>query len=107
MAYIRDNSELFTKASYWFIGGDGWAYDIGSSGLDHVISSADKDFNVLILDTEMYSNTGGQSSKATQMGSAVKFQLGGKKSFKKNLGLISMTYNHVYVSSVAMGANYN
>jgi pyruvate-ferredoxin/flavodoxin oxidoreductase len=87
----------------WLIGGDGWAYDIGFGGLDHVLSMKRK-VNVLVLDTEVYSNTGGQSSKATPLGAAAKFAAGGKEVHKKDLGLIAMSYGHVYVASVAFGA---
>jgi pyruvate-ferredoxin/flavodoxin oxidoreductase len=85
------------------MGGDGWAYDIGYGGLDHVLSSG-KDVNVLVLDTEVYSNTGGQMSKATPRGGVAKFAAGGKPARKKDLGLIAMTYGNIYVASVAMGA---
>jgi pyruvate-ferredoxin/flavodoxin oxidoreductase len=85
------------------VGGDGWAYDIGFGGLDHVLASG-RDVNVLVLDTEVYSNTGGQMSKATPLGAVAKFAAGGKGTAKKDLGLMAMTYGHVYVASVAMGA---
>jgi pyruvate-ferredoxin/flavodoxin oxidoreductase len=88
----------------WAFGGDGWAYDIGFGGLDHVIASGE-DINLLVMDTEVYSNTGGQSSKATPTGAVAKFAASGKKIEKKDLGRIAMTYGHVYVASVAMGAN--
>jgi pyruvate-ferredoxin/flavodoxin oxidoreductase len=88
----------------WVIGGDGWAYDIGFSGVDHVLSS-DKDINLLVLDTECYSNTGGQASKATPLGSAAKFAAGGKRTVKKDLAAIAMTYKNAYVASVALGAD--
>ncbi len=91
------------KRSVWMIGGDGWAYDIGFGGLDHVFASG-HDVNILVLDTEVYSNTGGQMSKATPMGAVAKFASGGKPAAKKDLGLIAMTYGNVYVASVAMGA---
>jgi pyruvate-ferredoxin/flavodoxin oxidoreductase len=87
----------------WIIGGDGWAYDIGYGGLDHVLASG-RDVNVLVLDTEVYSNTGGQMSKATPRGAVAKFAAGGKPGAKKDLGLLAMTYGNVYVASVAMGA---
>ncbi len=96
--------DLFTKKSVWIIGGDGWAYDIGYGGLDHVLAM-NKDVNVLVLDTEVYSNTGGQSSKATPTGSVAKFAASGKKTKKKDLGRMFMSYGYVYVASVAMGAN--
>jgi pyruvate-ferredoxin/flavodoxin oxidoreductase len=85
----------------WIIGGDGWAYDIGFGGLDHVLASG-RNVNVLVLDTEVYSNTGGQMSKATPRGAVAKFAAGGKPSAKKDLGLIAMTYGHIYVARVAM-----
>ncbi len=96
--------DLFTKKSIWIIGGDGWAYDIGYGGLDHVIASGE-DVNILVLDTELYSNTGGQASKATPTGSTAKFAASGKKIKKKDLAAIAMTYGYVYVASVSMGAN--
>ncbi|GHV52323.1 pyruvate synthase [Deltaproteobacteria bacterium] len=99
-------SDLFTKKSVWVIGGDGWGYDIGYGGLDHVIASGE-DINILVMDTEVYSNTGGQSSKATPLGAIAKFAASGKKVGKKDLGRIAMTYGYVYVASVAMGANKN
>jgi len=91
------------KKSVWIVGGDGWAYDIGFGGLDHVLSLP-YDVNVLVLDTEVYSNTGGQQSKATPLGAAAKFAVKGKDVGKKDLGLMAMSYGHVYVASVAMGA---
>jgi len=103
---LWENRDLFTKPSHWIIGGDGWAYDIGYGGLDHVIAMGE-DVNLLVLDTEVYSNTGGQSSKATPIGSVAKFAASGKKTKKKDLGLMAMTYGYVYVASVAMGANKN
>ena len=103
---IADMSDLFTKPSIWVFGGDGWAYDIGYGGLDHVLASG-KDINVLVMDTEVYSNTGGQSSKATPLGSIAKFAAAGKTTGKKDLGRMAMTYGYVYVASVAMGANKN
>jgi pyruvate-ferredoxin/flavodoxin oxidoreductase len=96
-------ADYLVKKSVWIIGGDGWAYDIGYGGLDHVIASG-RNVNILVLDTEVYSNTGGQSSKATPRGAVAKFAAGGKPSAKKDLGLIAMTYGNVYVASVAMGA---
>ena len=98
--------DLFTKKSVWAVGGDGWAYDIGFGGLDHVIS-LNQDINIMVLDTEVYSNTGGQASKATPTGSVAKFAASGKKTMKKDLGAMAMTYGYVYVASVAMGANKN
>ncbi len=103
---ILSARDLYTKKSVWAIGGDGWAYDIGYGGLDHVVAM-NKDINVLVLDTEVYSNTGGQSSKATPTGSVAKFAASGKKTKKKDLGRMLMTYGYVYVASVAMGANKN
>ncbi len=96
-------ADYLVKKSVWIIGGDGWAYDIGYGGLDHVIASG-RNVNILVLDTEVYSNTGGQASKATPRGAVAKFAAGGKPAPKKDLGLIAMTYGNVYVASVAMGA---
>jgi pyruvate-ferredoxin/flavodoxin oxidoreductase len=90
----------------WVIGGDGWAYDIGYGGLDHV-AAMNRDINVLVLDTEVYSNTGGQSSKATPTGSVARFAESGKKTKKKDLGHMLMSYGYVYVAAIAMGANKN
>lgn len=98
--------DFLVKKSIWSIGGDGWAYDIGYGGLDHVLASK-KDINILVLDTEVYSNTGGQSSKATPKGSVAKFASSGKRVKKKDLGLIAMTYGYIYVAQIAMGANMN
>ena len=92
------------RRSVWIVGGDGWAYDIGSGGLDHVLASG-RDVNVLVLDTEVYSNTGGQASKATPLGAVAKFASAGKQTEKKDLALQAMAYGHVYVARVAMGAN--
>ncbi len=92
--------------SHWIFGGDGFAYDIGFSGLDHILASG-KNINVLIMDTEVYSNTGGQASKATPVGAYAKFASGGKRTRKKNLALMAMTYGDVYVAQIAMGADYN
>ena len=88
----------------WIFGGDGWAYDIGYGGLDHVLAM-DEDVNVLVMDTEVYSNTGGQSSKATPTGSVAKFAAAGKRTKKKDLGMMAMSYGYVYVAKVCMGAN--
>jgi pyruvate-ferredoxin/flavodoxin oxidoreductase len=96
--------DMLTKKSIWSVGGDGWAYDIGYGGLDHVLAM-NEDINILVFDTEVYSNTGGQSSKATPVGSIAKFAESGKKTKKKDLGLMAMSYGYVYVTSVAMGAN--
>ena len=100
---LRDLADDLVKRSVWIVGGDGWAYDIGFGGLDHVLAGQD-DVNVLVLDTEVYSNTGGQRSKSTPKGAVAKFAAAGKGTAKKDLGLMAMTYGHVYVASVAMGA---
>jgi pyruvate-ferredoxin/flavodoxin oxidoreductase len=101
---ILSLSQFLIKKSIWIFGGDGWAYDIGYGGLDHVLASG-KDINVLVLDTEVYSNTGGQASKSTPVGAVAKFAASGKRIRKKDLGAIAMTYGYVYVAQVAMGAN--
>ena len=101
---IVDLKDHLVKKSQWIFGGDGWAYDIGFGGLDHVLASGE-DVNVLVLDTEVYSNTGGQSSKATPAGAVAKFAASGKKVRKKDLGMIAKSYGYVYVAQVAMGAN--
>ncbi len=98
--------QYLIKKSHWIIGGDGWAYDIGYGGLDHVLASGE-DINVIVLDTEVYSNTGGQASKSTPAGAVAKFAASGKKIRKKDLGQMAMTYGYVYVAQVAMGANNN
>ena len=103
---ILSKKDYLTKKSIWVLGGDGWAYDIGYGGLDHVIAMA-HDVNILVMDTEVYSNTGGQSSKSTPTGAVAKFAASGKVTSKKDLGLMAMTYGYVYVASVAMGANKN
>ncbi|WP_326910968.1 pyruvate:ferredoxin (flavodoxin) oxidoreductase [Sedimentibacter sp. MB31-C6] len=103
---IIDKKDFLVKKSQWIIGGDGWAYDIGYGGLDHVLASGE-DVNVLVLDTEVYSNTGGQSSKATPTASVAKFAASGKKVKKKDLGMIASTYGYVYVAQVAIGADKN
>ena len=95
-------ADTLVKKSVWILGGDGWAYDIGYGGLDHVIASG-YNVNILVLDTEVYSNTGGQSSKATPLGAVAKFAANGKALPKKDLGLIAMSYGYVYVARVAMG----
>lgn len=100
------HSDQFTKKSVWLFGGDGWAYDIGFGGLDHVVSSG-RDINVFIVDTEVYSNTGGQASKATPLGASAQFAASGKRTKKKDLGRQLMTYGDVYVAQVAMGADPN
>lgn len=101
---LLDFERDLVSKSVWIVGGDGWAYDIGYGGLDHVIAN-DMNVNILVLDTEVYSNTGGQSSKSSQAASIAKFTAGGKATAKKDLGAIAMAYGHVYVASVAMGAN--
>jgi homodimeric pyruvate:ferredoxin (flavodoxin) oxidoreductase len=101
---VYDSRNNFLKTSQWIIGGDGWAYDIGFGGLDHVIASG-ANVNIMILDTEAYSNTGGQKSKSTPGGSIAKFAMGGKERQKKNLGEIAMSYSNVYTASCALGAN--
>ena len=101
---ILRSGDLLTKKSVWMIGGDGWAYDIGFGGVDHVLASGE-DVNMLVLDTEVYSNTGGQASKATPRGAAAKFAHGGKKTAKKDLGRMAMTYGSAYVAQVSMGAD--
>ncbi len=106
LAKILDMQDLFTKKSFWVFGGDGWGYDIGYGGLDHVIASG-ADINILVIDTEVYSNTGGQASKATPLGSIAKFAAAGKPVRKKELGRMAMTYGYVYVASVSMGADMN
>ncbi|WP_129125035.1 pyruvate:ferredoxin (flavodoxin) oxidoreductase [Geomonas oryzae] len=103
---IAGCADLFTKKSIWIYGGDGWAYDIGFGGLDHVIA-AGEDVNLLVMDTELYSNTGGQCSKATQLGAIARFAAAGKRTSKKDLGRMAMTYGYVYVASVAIGADKN
>jgi pyruvate-ferredoxin/flavodoxin oxidoreductase len=101
---LLDHERDLVDKSVWIVGGDGWAYDIGYGGLDHVLANND-DVNVLVLDTEVYSNTGGQSSKSSQVGSIAKFTASGKSVSKKNLALQAMTYGHVYVAQIALGAN--
>ena len=98
--------QYFVKKSQWIFGGDGWAYDIGYGGLDHVLASG-ADVNVLVLDTEVYSNTGGQASKSTPVGAVAKFAAAGMRTRKKDLGAMAMTYGYVYVAQVAMGASQN
>ncbi|NMB71983.1 MAG: 4Fe-4S binding protein, partial [Bacteroidales bacterium] len=101
---ILSLKNYLVKKSHWVFGGDGWAYDIGYGGLDHVIASGE-DVNILVLDTEVYSNTGGQASKSTPSGAVAKFAASGKKIRKKDLGQMAMTYGYVYVAQIAMGAN--
>ena len=103
---IAENKDFLVKRSQWIFGGDGWAYDIGYGGLDHVLASGE-DVNVLVFDTEVYSNTGGQSSKATPTAAIAQFAANGKKTKKKDLGLMAMTYGYVYVAQIAMGADKN
>ena len=104
LAKVKELEDYFTDKSVWIIGGDGWANDIGYGGIDHVLAQ-NKNVNVLVLDTEVYSNTGGQASKSTPTGAVAKFATGGKKTYKKNMGLMSMSYGYVYVASVALGAD--
>ena len=106
LTQIAEAKDCLVKKSIWIFGGDGWAYDIGYGGLDHVLASG-ADVNVLVLDTEVYSNTGGQASKATPTGSVAKFAASGKYTKKKDLGMMAMSYGYVYVAQVAMGANMN
>ncbi|MBF0257918.1 MAG: pyruvate:ferredoxin (flavodoxin) oxidoreductase [Desulfamplus sp.] len=101
---IIEDQNILTKKSHWIFGGDGWAYDIGYGGVDHVLASGD-DINILVMDTEVYSNTGGQSSKATPTGAIAKYAASGKKIGKKDLGAMAMSYGYVYVASIAMGAS--
>jgi len=103
---ILAKKDFLVKKSVWCIGGDGWAYDIGYGGLDHVIASGE-DINLLVLDTEVYSNTGGQASKSTPTAAIAKFAASGKKIKKKDLGMMAMNYGYVYVAQVAMGSDYN
>ena len=103
---ILRKKDYLVKQSQWIVGGDGWAYDIGYGGLDHVLASGE-DVNILVMDTEVYSNTGGQSSKATPTAAAAKFAASGKKIRKKDLGMMAMSYGYVYVTQIAMGANMN
>lgn len=103
---LLDLKDHFIKKSQWIIGGDGWAYDIGFGGLDHVLASGE-DINVLVLDTEVYSNTGGQSSKSTPAAAIAKFAASGKKTRKKDLGMIAVSYGYIYVAQIALGADMN
>ena len=102
--YVVKNKDVLVKPSMWIFGGDGWAYDIGYGGLDHVLASGEN-VNVLVFDTEVYSNTGGQSSKSTPMGAVAKFAASGKSVGKKNLAQIAISYGYIYVAQIAMGAN--
>ena len=103
---IVKNKDFLAKKSQWIFGGDGWAYDIGFGGVDHVLASGE-DINIMVFDTEVYSNTGGQSSKATPTGAIAQFAAGGKEVKKKDLASIAMSYGYVYVAQIAMGADYN
>jgi pyruvate-ferredoxin/flavodoxin oxidoreductase len=105
-ALLLSVADYLVKRSVWIVGGDGWAYDIGYGGLDHVLASG-RNVNVLVLDTEVYSNTGGQASKSTPMGAVAKFAASGKPMNKKDLGMIAMTYGNIYVAQIALGANPN
>ena len=104
LAKIKELQDYFVDKSVWIFGGDGWAYDIGYGGLDHVVASG-KNVNILVMDTEVYSNTGGQASKATPLGAVAQFAASGKRTGKKNLGFMCMSYGYVYVASISMGAN--
>ena len=104
MKDILSKKEYLSKKSVWIFGGDGWAYDIGFGGVDHVLAS-NKDVNVFVFDTEVYSNTGGQASKASNIGQVAQFAASGKETKKKSLSEIAMSYGYVYVAQVAMGAN--
>jgi pyruvate-ferredoxin/flavodoxin oxidoreductase len=106
LSELSNSLDMLTKKSLWIIGGDGWAYDIGYGGLDHVLSLGE-DINVLVVDTEVYSNTGGQASKSSPTGAVAKFAASGKKTKKKDLGMMFMSYGYVYVAQVALGANMN
>ena len=103
---IVKNKDFLAKKSQWIFGGDGWAYDIGFGGVDHVLASG-KDINIMVFDTEVYSNTGGQSSKSTKTGAIAQFAAGGKETKKKDLASIAMSYGYVYVAQIAMGADFN
>ncbi|MBR5116175.1 MAG: pyruvate:ferredoxin (flavodoxin) oxidoreductase, partial [Lachnospiraceae bacterium] len=104
--FIKKNKDFAAKKSQWILGGDGWAFDIGFGGLDHVLASG-KDINVLVVNTEVYSNTGGQSSKATPIGAVAQFAAGGKQIKQKDLASIAMSYGYVYVAQISMGADMN
>ena len=105
-AELLKNKDFLAKKSQWVFGGDGWAYDIGYGGVDHVLASG-KDINIMVFDTEVYSNTGGQSSKATKTGATAQFAAGGKETKKKDLAGMAMSYGYVYVAQIAMGADFN
>ena len=104
LAYVQNNAEHLRKKSIWIFGGDGWAYDIGYGGLDHVISTG-ANVNIMVFDTEVYSNTGGQASKSSPRSAVAQFAAAGKRTKKKDLGMMAMSYRDVYVAQVAMGAN--
>jgi pyruvate-ferredoxin/flavodoxin oxidoreductase len=104
IAYLRSREDTLTRKAVWMIGGDGWAYDIGYGGLDHVMATG-MDLNVLVMDNELYANTGGQSSKATPIGASVQFAAAGKSTPKKDLGLILSNYGYIYVAQINLGAN--
>ena len=106
MRQIIDGADLLVKPSFWCFGGDGWAYDIGYGGLDHVIASGEN-INIFVFDTEVYSNTGGQASKATPTGAVAQFAASGKAVKKKDLAQIAISYGYVYVAQISMGADYN
>jgi pyruvate-ferredoxin/flavodoxin oxidoreductase len=106
LSQINELRDFMVKRSVWIIGGDGWAYDIGYGGVDHVLSTGE-DINLFVMDTEIYSNTGGQASKSTQTAAVAKFAAAGKHSRKKDLGLMAMSYGDVYVAQIAIGANPN
>ncbi|MBO4330830.1 MAG: pyruvate:ferredoxin (flavodoxin) oxidoreductase, partial [Oscillospiraceae bacterium] len=104
--FVRENADLLPKPSFWCFGGDGWAYDIGYGGLDHVLASGEN-INVFVFDTEVYSNTGGQASKSTPIGAVAQFAAAGKSVKKKDLAQIAISYGYIYVAQIAMGADYN
>jgi pyruvate-ferredoxin/flavodoxin oxidoreductase len=104
LSNLLSMADIFVEKSVWIIGGDGWAYDIGYGGLDHVLASG-RNVNVLVLDTEVYSNTGGQMSKATPRGAVAKFAAAGKPMAKKDLGMLAVSYGNIYVARIAFGAN--
>ena len=103
---ILAQKDFLAKKSQWIFGGDGWAYDIGFGGVDHVLASG-RDINVMVFDTEVYSNTGGQSSKSTPTGAIAQFAAGGKETKKKDMASIAMSYGYVYVAQISMGADFN
>ncbi|MEE1031790.1 MAG: thiamine pyrophosphate-dependent enzyme, partial [Ruminococcus sp.] len=103
---IVNNKDFLAKKSQWIFGGDGWAYDIGFGGVDHVLASG-KDINIMVFDTEVYSNTGGQASKSTPTGAVAQFAAGGKETKKKDMASIAMSYGYVYVAQISMGADMN